>query len=70
MKRTLTKYALGLAIALGSVTSMTVPVQSIAAPSIDIQSVLQQERAWARLETKRLKVGDIDWAYSEGGASR
>ena len=67
MKRTLTKYALGLAIALGSVTSMTVPVQSIAAPSIDIQSVLQQERAWAGLETKRLKVGDIDWAYSEGG---
>jgi len=38
-----------------------------AAPSIDIQSVLQQERAWARMETKRVKVGDIDWAYSEGG---
>ena len=39
-----------------------------AAPTINIQSVLQQERTWAGLQSKRIKVGDIEWAYSEGGS--
>jgi triacylglycerol lipase len=51
---------------MGTVTSLGLS-NTYAAPSIDIQSVLQQERAWAGMETKRVKVGDIDWAYSEGG---
>lgn len=38
-----------------------------AAVSMDIQQVLQEERAWAGLSSKTLKVGDITWAYSEGG---
>ena len=29
--------------------------------------VLQEERTWAGLTTRTLKVGDIEWAYSEGG---
>ncbi|WP_139160646.1 alpha/beta fold hydrolase, partial [Acinetobacter baumannii] len=40
-----------------------------AASGIDIQNVLQQERAWAGLQTKHLKVGDIEWVYSESGNS-
>lgn len=32
------------------------------------QSVLQQERQWAGLETKTLKVEDFTFSYSEGGA--
>ncbi|MCP5933973.1 alpha/beta fold hydrolase, partial [Klebsiella pneumoniae] len=43
----------------------SLPSQAFAA--IDIQSVLQQERTWAGLQSKRLKVGEIDWAYSEVG---
>ena len=64
MKRTLSQIFLASAIGLASIGGIT---QTQAAPSIDIQSVLQQERAWAGMETKRIKVGDIDWAYSEGG---
>ncbi|WP_431830744.1 alpha/beta fold hydrolase [Acinetobacter ihumii] len=33
----------------------------------NLQHLLQQERAWAGLKTKTLKVGDITWTYSEGG---
>ena len=32
------------------------------------QSVLQQERQWAGLETKTIKVEDFTFSYSEGGA--
>lgn len=64
MKRTLSQLLLASAIGLASIGVIS---QTQAAPSIDIQSVLQQERAWAGMETKRIKVGDIDWAYSEGG---
>ncbi|MEK5790175.1 alpha/beta fold hydrolase, partial [Acinetobacter johnsonii] len=34
---------------------------------MSFQNVLQQERAWAGLQSKTLKVGDITWSYSEGG---
>ena len=64
MKRTLSQLFLASAIGLASIGIIN---QAQAAPAIDIQSVLQQERTWAGMETKRVKVGDIDWAYSEGG---
>ena len=35
--------------------------------TFNLHDYLQQERAWAGLKTKTLKVGDITWAYSEGG---
>ena len=64
MKRILSRIFLASAIGLASIEGIS---QTQAAPSIDIQSVLQQERSWAGMETKRIKVADIDWAYSEGG---
>ena len=36
---------------------------------IDYQKVLLEERAWAGLQSKSLRVGDITWSYSEGGDS-
>lgn len=66
MKGIFNKLLLYTALVMGTVTSLGLS-NTYAAPSIDIQSVLQQERAWAGMETKRVKVGDIDWAYSEGG---
>ncbi|TXJ10574.1 MAG: alpha/beta hydrolase [Acinetobacter sp.] len=37
--------------------------------NISFANLLQQERQWAGLQTKTVKVGDITWTYSEGGAS-
>lgn len=34
---------------------------------VDYQKLLQEERAWAGLTTKTLRVGDVVWSYSEGG---
>jgi len=67
MKGIFNKLILSTALVMGSVVTVGLSTTSYAAPAIDIQSVLQQERAWAGMETKRVKVGDIDWAYSEGG---
>jgi len=67
MKGIFNKLILSTALAMGSVVTVGLSTTSYAAPAIDIQSVLQQERAWAGMEPKRVKVGDIDWAYSEGG---
>lgn len=66
MKGIFNQLLLSAALITGTVTSLGLS-NTYAAPTIDIQSVLQQERAWAGMETKRVKVGDIDWAYSEGG---
>ncbi|WP_130803085.1 alpha/beta fold hydrolase [Acinetobacter ihumii] len=67
MKRTLSQLCLTLSLSLTTATMTTYPTNSFAAPSINIQTVLQQERAWAGLQTKKLKVGEIEWVYSEGG---
>ena len=68
MKRTFKKLILSIALSMGTVGSISLINQTHAASAtIDIQSVLQQERTWAGLQSKRLKVADIDWAYSEGG---
>ncbi len=34
---------------------------------VDYLKIVQEERAWAGLTTKTLRVGDVVWAYSEGG---
>ncbi|KAF1021353.1 MAG: Lipase 1 [Acinetobacter bereziniae] len=69
MKGIFNRLVLSTALAIGTATTLGLSSMTYAAPSIDIQSVLQQERAWAGMETKRVKVGDIDWAYSAGGAA-
>lgn len=67
MKRTFKHLLLSSCLALSSFSIFSVSTTTSAAPTINIQNVLQQERAWAGLQTKRIKVSDIDWAYSEGG---
>ena len=58
-----------LTAALLSCSLGTVAISSTQAAEIEMsfQNVLQQERAWAGLQSKTLKVGDITWSYSEGG---
>jgi pimeloyl-ACP methyl ester carboxylesterase len=55
-----------LVLATSLLLSGTVLAAPAAAP-LDIQQVLKEERAWAGLTSKTLTVGDIQWAYSEGG---
>lgn len=33
----------------------------------EFQNLLKEERTWAGLQSKSLTVGDVTWAYSEGG---
>lgn len=48
MKRTFKKLILSIAITMGTIGSISLVNQTHAASAtIDIQSVLQQERAWA-----------------------
>lgn len=35
--------------------------------ALDYQKVLREERSWAGLSSKTLRVGDVVWSYSEGG---
>jgi len=69
MKGIFKQLVLSTALSIGSISALALTSTVYAAPTIDIQSVLQQERAWTGMETKRVKVGDIEWAYSEGGPS-
>ena len=57
---------LAATMAVGFVTTTQV-IYAAPATTINIQDILQQERAWAGLTTKKIKVTEIDWAYSEGG---
>ena len=52
-----------------SCSLITIAVSTAQAAEIEMsfQNLLQQERTWAGLQTKTLKVGDITWSYSEGG---
>ena len=35
---------------------------------VDYLKIVQEERAWAGLSSKTLRVGDVIWSYSEGGS--
>lgn len=37
------------------------------AATLSLKQLLQEERQWAGLHTKTVKLGDITWTYSEGG---
>ncbi len=43
---------------------------SIQAAELNFQKVLEQERAWAGLSSKKVKNNEIEWTYSEGGDPR
>lgn len=46
---------------------LLLPLMPSYAAEINFQSILQQERAWAGLNTKKVKSEEIEWVYSEGG---
>ena len=48
-------------------TSFAANTVSAAPAALSIQNVLQQERAWAGLQTKTIQIEDVTWSYSEGG---
>lgn len=67
MKWRLKKILLTTMLSMSVVSLPVINTQTVAAPAISIQSVLQQERTWAGLKSKNIKIADIEWAYSEGG---
>ncbi|UTO20417.1 alpha/beta hydrolase [Acinetobacter sp. Z1] len=62
IRKTLTATLLSFSLATFSISTT-----QAAEIEMSFQNVLQQERAWAGLQSKTLKVGDITWSYSEGG---
>ena len=50
-----------------SLATFAISTTQAAEIEMSFQNVLQQERAWAGLQSKTIKVGDITWSYSEGG---
>lgn len=64
----LKQLALGLLISLSFTQNLSYAAPPlITDPVALMQSILQQERAWAGLETKTLKIEDFNLSYSEGG---
>ena len=61
------RQAFGAALLVCSLSTLAVSTTQAAEIEMNFQNLLQQERAWAGLQTKTLKVGDITWSYSEGG---
>ncbi|HNL36987.1 MAG TPA: alpha/beta hydrolase [Agitococcus sp.] len=59
---------------LASLLAISYQASTFAAPALVTdpvaltQSILQQERKWAGLESKTIKVEDFSFSYSEGGA--
>lgn len=68
VKRLVKSFSLVLSISI-PVAALHSNVSHAANEYIDYQKVLLEERAWAGLKSKSLKVGDITWSYSEGGDS-
>lgn len=58
-----------LAPALLVLTLSSTATLSQANIDMTFQQVMQEERAWAGLQTKTIKVNNIDWSYSIGGAA-
>ncbi|MCH7336928.1 alpha/beta hydrolase [Acinetobacter sp. NIPH 2699] len=61
------RKTLSAALLACSLSAVTISTTQAAEIEMSFQNLLQQERAWARLQSKSLKVGDITWSYSEGG---
>ena len=60
---TLSMFSIGFAA-----LTLTAPIaQAAETEHIDYLKILQEERAWAGLTSKNLRVGDVSWSYSEGG---
>lgn len=67
MLKMLCKPLLPVVVALGMASVSSTVVYAAPAATQSFQQVLQEERSWAGLTTRSLKVGDVEWSYSEGG---
>lgn len=67
MLTTIRKPLAAMIISLGLVGVASLPAQAAPVTQQSFQQVLQEERSWAGLSSHSLKVGDIEWTYSEGG---
>jgi pimeloyl-ACP methyl ester carboxylesterase len=67
MLKTICKPLLPVVMALGLSGMTSLAAQAAPAVQQSFQQVLQEERIWAGLSSHTLKVGDIEWSYSEGG---
>lgn len=56
-----------LVLSIGSLMMIPTTQAAPTAEYIDYQKFLQEERAWAGLTSKTIRVGDVVWSYSEGG---
>lgn len=61
-------HALTLSITLACSFGSTSVQANATAESNDYQQILKEQRQWAGLSTKTLRVGDVVWSYSEGGS--
>ncbi|OTG65529.1 alpha/beta fold hydrolase [Acinetobacter silvestris] len=66
--QTLTTSMLVLAASTTLLWSTPSSALTETAEYIDYQKILQEERAWAGLSTKKIRIGDVIWSYSEGGS--
>lgn len=67
MLKMLCKPLLPIVVALGMASVSSTVVYAAPAATQSFQQILQEERSWAGLTTRSLKVGDVEWSYSEGG---
>ena len=67
MLNTIVKPFIPLAFMLGLSAFNMTTAHATPLTQQSFAQVLQEERTWAGLTTRTLKVGDIEWAYSEGG---
>lgn len=67
MFNSIAKPLIPLALMLGLSAFSVTTTHAAPLTQQSFAQVLQEERTWAGLTTRTLKVGDIEWAYSEGG---
>lgn len=60
---------LPLALCIASSSLVSINLSHAATPTeyVNYQKIQLEERAWAGLQTKSIRIGDIVWSYTEGG---
>lgn len=65
------RFLNSILLSLSSIGMLSIATQVNAASApehVDYLKIVQEERAWAGLTSKTLRVGDVIWTYSEGGS--
>ena len=68
-KNTFAQITLCCCVSLAVISTSQVIAAPNTSATISFSSILEQERQWAGLQSKTLKVEDITWRYSEGGSN-